>query len=235
MPTESLHTFTAWSLTHWLVIGATASLCVGLAWWRRRNDEARGARLDQGLAIAVMVLWIIVQVAQWVDDDVPVWTVLPLHVSDLTCLAVPLALWMRSQWARALVYYWGLTLGSLAYLIPDLRDGPLRAGFWFFWGMHAAITVGVFYDLFGRRYRPGWRDYGWAVVLSIAYAAVMVPFNAATGYSYGYLGPDRPEQPAVLPYFGAWPWRTVPIVLTGLAGMALLTLPWLRRQRRQPV
>ena len=88
------------------------------------------------------------------------------------------------------------------------------------------ILTAVVYDLAGRGFRPDWRDFNRAACVSLLYAMVIVPFNAATGYSYGYLGRERPGEPMVLGGFGPWPLRVVPIVASGIAGMAVLTVPW---------
>jgi hypothetical protein len=61
---------------------------------------------------------------------------------------------------------------------------------------------------------------------------LIIPFNAATGFCYGYIGPDHANQPPAIAYFGPWPLRCVFLILTGLAGMALLTLPWQFSTRR---
>lgn len=221
-----MDTFRAWSAAHWLVIAATVVLAVVLSALRRGAERGNGKRLDRALAIVATAIWLVINAWQIGSDAFSPATALPLHVSDLTMLAIPIALWTSWRWSRAVVYYWGLALGSLAYITPDLRDGPARAGFWLFWTGHVMMMVAIAYDLWGRGYRPGWGDWRIAALISIAYAAAILPINALTRYSYGYLGPDQPGQPALLDLFGAWPERVVPIVLTGLAAMALLTLPW---------
>jgi hypothetical integral membrane protein (TIGR02206 family) len=217
-----METFQAWSLTHWLAIAACAFASVTATSARR----IIGRKLDLILAPLTAAIWLVIQSVQAFSERFSLNTSLPLHVSDLTLLIVPVALWTSQRWTRAVLYYWGIALGSLAFLLPDLHDGPARIGFWFFWVGHTIIIAAVVYDLFGRDYRPTWRDFAIAALASILYAAAIVPFNAFTGLSYGYLGPDQPTQPAVLHHFGPWPLRVVPIVLTGLFVMALLTLPW---------
>jgi hypothetical integral membrane protein (TIGR02206 family) len=226
-PDDPLQTFHPWSLSHWGAIVGAIVIAAGLAGLRRRwRGVHAGRRLDLTLATLSAANWIATQLLQWSSDQFPGRTSLPLHVSDLAGLAVPLALWTCWRWVRCVVYYWGLALGSLAFLLPDLYDGPARLGYWLFWLTHMVILLGVAYETIGRDYRPGWRDFGRAACASLLYALLIVPFNAATGFSYGYLGPPHGAEPAILGYFGPWPLRVVPIVLTGLAGMALLTLPW---------
>lgn len=228
-----MNSFRAWSAAHWLVIAATVVLAIVLASLRRRARDEKGKQIDRVMATVAAAAWLVINAWQIASDAFAPATALPLHVSDLTMLAIPIALWTGWRWSRVVVYYWGLALGSLAFVTPDLRDGPARAGFWLFWIGHVLMMVAIAYDLWGRGYRPGWTDWRTAALISIAYAAAILPINAASRYSYGYLGPDQPGQPALLGLFGAWPERVVPIVLTGLAAMALLTLPWTVSARRR--
>jgi hypothetical integral membrane protein (TIGR02206 family) len=227
-PDDLLENFRAGSANHWAAIAGTALLCVALAAWRRRwRDTPAAARtLDRALAALALLAWIVIQAAQWTGGGFPVRTALPFHISDVVLLAVPVALWTGWRGARALLYYWGIALTSTAFLMPDLRDGPARLGYWLFWVGHAIIMAGVVYDLVGRDFRPAWRDFARVAVLSLLYAALIVPYNAFTGHSYGYLGPPHPEEPPALRHFGPWPLRIALLLLTALAVMALLTVPW---------
>ena len=230
-PDDPLATFRPWSLAHWAAIVAAMGLAALLASLRRlsRKRPAEAGRLDARLAAFAALTWLATQLLQARTGAFDARNALPLHVSDLTALAVPLALWTCWRWVRCVVYYWGLALASLAFVLPDLRDGPGRLGYWLFWVAHAVILLGVAYETIGRGYRPGWRDFRLAVGVSMAYATVMIPFNAATGYTYGYLGPPHAAEPAALAFFGPWPLRVVPIILAGVAAMALLTVPWKAR------
>jgi hypothetical integral membrane protein (TIGR02206 family) len=224
MTDDLLHTFRPWSLSHWCVIVGTVVISVSLAAVRRRSRASAAAkRLDLCLGGLGVAAWIAVQTLQISLAQNPVRNALPLHVSDLTSLAVPIALLTQWRWMKAMVYYWGIVLGSLAFIMPDLHEGPARPAFWLFWLPHLIICAGIAYEVIGRDYRAGRRDFATIALISLAYAVVMVPLNVAAGSSYGYVGPDHPDQPAVLQHFGRWPLRVVPIVLTGLAAMAVLT------------
>lgn len=227
-------TFTPWSTSHWAAIFVTVAIALILSAARRRlrNNPPAARRLDYAFAAFAAVTWVATQILQATLDEFPATTALPFHVSDLTALAVPLALWTNARWLRAVLYSWGLTLASLAFLLPDLYAGPERLGYWLFWLPHTVILSAVVYDLVGRGFRPTWADYRRAAIVSIVYALLIAPFNTVTGSRYGYLGPPRPGEPPVLRLFGPWPLRTVPIVACGLGAMALLTLPWTLVRRR---
>jgi hypothetical integral membrane protein (TIGR02206 family) len=125
-----------------------------------------------------------------------------------------------------------VALCTLAFIMPDLRDGPARLGFWLFWGTHVTILAAAVYDAVGRGYRPGWRDFATASISATIYALVILPFDALTKLNYGYIGPDQPSQPAALRYFGPWPWRAAAMLLTAIAAMFVVT--WLARKLPHP-
>ncbi|MEX0777454.1 MAG: TIGR02206 family membrane protein [Phycisphaeraceae bacterium] len=231
--TAHLDTFHHWSLVHWTVIAVTIVIAGSLAAWRHAwRGQPRARTLDRTLALAVAAAWIITNTWQLLRPGRQLVSSLPIHYSDLILAAVAVALWSTWRWPRTLVYFWGLAFGTLVFITPDLRDGPTRIGFWFFWSGHVIITAGVAYEVMGRDYRPAWRDWALAVGLAVAYIAAVLPLNAMTGYSYGYVGPDRPSQPALLTLMGPWPLRVLPMILLGTLVMALLVLPWRFGRRR---
>jgi hypothetical integral membrane protein (TIGR02206 family) len=233
-----VNTFTRWSPSHWGAIVVTLTVAAAMAAARRRlrDNPPAGRRLDLAFATVAAVTWVATQILQATLDEFPATTALPLHVSDLTALAVPIALLAQDRWSRAIVYFWGLALATpLAFLMPDLGAGPARLGYWLFWLPHLLIFTTAVYDIVARGYRPGWPDYRRAAIVSIVYSLLIVPVNAVTGFFYGYLGPPHAGEPAALAIFGPWPWRALTIVLTGLLAMALIALPWEIKRTRPRV
>src|SRR5688572_22741397 len=114
--TDRWQTFRAGSASHWAVIVAVAIVAATMAAIRRRQrgrPAGAGTTLDRAFAVVAAAAWLLINARQLFGAGFNPGTALPLHVSDLTELAVPLALWFSWRWARAIVYYWGLGLGSL--------------------------------------------------------------------------------------------------------------------------
>src|SRR5688500_18545773 len=103
-----LQTFSAWSASHWAAIAATAIAAAALSFTRRRLEGAPTAarRLDRTFAAVAAVSWVATQLLQGLLDEFPAGTALPLHISDVAALTVPVALWTTWRWARAVLYYW---------------------------------------------------------------------------------------------------------------------------------
>jgi hypothetical integral membrane protein (TIGR02206 family) len=219
-------TFRPFSHTHVVVVLVFAALAVILITLGRRwRDTSRGAQLAGGLAIAGFVVWITINGWWLLPRNFSVAHSLPLHVCDLTCLLAPLVLLWPARWMRAILYFWGLGLSMQGFIQPDLRDGPGRPGFWFFWANHYVVVGFAIYDL-ARGYRPGWRDYAIAVAAAVVYVGIVLPIDVIWGLNYGYLGPTKPGQPTLIDHLGPWPWRVPVMVGMGFTVFALMVLPW---------
>ena len=205
-------------------------MTVGCVVLRRRLRRSGGAqkadRLDRTLALATAAAWAFTTlVPLWPSVYQPSWS-LPLHLCDVTILAVPIALGTCWRPARAVAYFWGIGLSSQGLFTPDLLDGPARLGFWLFWANHFAVVGGAIYDVAARGYRPAWKDFGVAVGLGAAYVAVILPFDILTGLNYGYLGRTAPGQPTLVDVLGPWPGRVAVMAGLAIGVMVILVLPW---------
>lgn len=221
--------FTAFGPSH---LGALALLVVGGAvliglgrWARRRDADDRIAR---GLAVAIVVVTIPLQVLYHTPAYWDFQKSLPLQLCDVASAVAAYALWTRRPWAVALTYFWGLTLTIQAVLTPDLaRDFP-HPVFLLFWAMHLLILWAAIYLSFGLGLGPDWRGYRSSLALTAAWAAAVYAFNLAAGTNYGYLN-AKPDSASALDLLPGWPWYVVVETLVIAVVWALLTWPWARR------
>ena len=232
-----MDTFRLFSATHALVVVGFAAVVTSLVVLRRRaRDERRAAAVDRTVATAAVVVAVLVNGWPLLPRHCRIDWSLPLHVCDLTVLCVPFAVATARRLPRTMVHFWGIGLSTQGFVTPDLQDGPAKMGFWMFWLSHYAVVGGALYDLFGRGYRPRWRDYFVAFAASLLYVAVILPFDILFSVNYGYIGPAAPGQPSIVDALGPWPLRVPIIVGLSLAGMALLMVPWeiARRRGKRP-
>jgi len=228
-------TFDAYSPTHGVVAVVSAIVIAWLLWLGRRwRDIPRGRRLDLAMAGVALAVWVASAIYLLMPERASWRLSLPLHVTDLTGLAIVVMLVTGWRPARAIAYFWGLGLATQAYLTPVLWAGPARLAFWGFWGAHLVILAAPLYDVVVRGYRPTWRDYALSLLVLVAYAAIVIPVNLATGGNYGFIGPDLPGRPTLMDHLGDWPLRLVPLFALAVVGLALPMLPWAiaRRLRR---
>ncbi|MBS0198148.1 MAG: TIGR02206 family membrane protein [Planctomycetes bacterium] len=156
---------------------------------------------------------------------------LPLHFCDLAgwFAAVALHLGDRARWLRTTLFYWGLCMCTQAFVTPTLHEGPGTLRFWLFWGSHTQIIGSALYEVIVLKYRPSWRDFRTVVVVNAVYAALILPFDALTGFNYGYIGPTAPDAPTLVDKLGPWPLRVVWMWAIVHAAFALLTVAFARR------
>jgi hypothetical integral membrane protein (TIGR02206 family) len=149
-------------------------------------------------------------------------------------LVAPLALLTGWRWARAALYFWTSALTLQAFIQPALTAGPASLVFWAFWAAHMIIAACAVYDIAVLGFRPGRNDLGWAVAVSAAYVALVVPINVLLGSNYGYIGnpADIKEIPPFVDALGPWPQRAIMLVALAPLGFVVVLLPWLVAARR---
>jgi hypothetical integral membrane protein (TIGR02206 family) len=211
------------------VMGAVLLVVVG-----RRQTEAQARTFSRVLAVLLIAAFAVALGYKLVDPTMD--TSVPLQLCDVAELAAAYALWSQRHWAFVLTYYWGLVLSSQALITPDI--GTPREGapdfphhlFITFFTLHVLVVWAAIYLTWGRRYRPRWRDYRFAVIATLGWAAVTLAFNAATGTNYGYLN-RKPPTASLLDVLGPWPVYLLAEVAIVLVVWALMTWPWERARR----
>ena len=208
------------------VVGAALLVVIG-----RRLTESRARLLSRGLAVLLLAAFLVALAYKLVDPAID--TSVPLQLCDLAELAAAYALWSQRHWAFVLTYYWGLVLSSQALITPDI--GTAKEGapdfphhlFVTFFTLHVLVVWAAIYLTWGRGMRPGWRDYRFAVIVTVAWAAFTLAFNAITGTNYGYLN-RKPPTASLLDVLGPWPVYLMVEVTIVLIVWALMTWPWQR-------
>ncbi len=151
---------------------------------------------------------------------------LPLHVCDLAAWIAALALLTQHRTLRTMLYFWGIGLSTQAFFTPVLSEGPGHLIFWFFWIGHTQIVGSAIYDVVVLAYRPSLKDLRTALLISVAYAAIIFIFDWAVGANYAYIGPSKPEQRTIIDALGPWPLRAIYIALIGTAAVVLAWAIW---------
>lgn len=218
------HRFQTFSNEHFVLIALFLAVFVGLVViGSRRGDNDRFRKV---FAIAIPCFTLPMQIGQLMPSDFNLGTSLPLQYCDLAWALAAYALWTRKPWAVALTYFWGLTLTTQGIITPSLGQSFPDPRYFMFWGMHF-LTVWAAGYLVATGNRPTWRLYGFTVLVTGAWAAVVMVFNGLTGTNYGYLN-RKPPGASALDLLPAWPSYVVIEVLLVAAVWALMTWPFTR-------
>jgi hypothetical integral membrane protein (TIGR02206 family) len=226
--------FVAYGPSHWAALGIFVIGAVLLVWIGRRLTESQARLLGRVLAVLMLAAFIVALVYKLVRPAID--TSLPLQLCDVAELTAVYALWSQRHWAFVLTYYWGLVLSSQALITPDVGtpeegapDFPHHL-FDTFFALHVLVVWAAIYLTWGRGMRPRWRDYRFAVIATLAWAAVTFTFNLIAGTNYGYLN-RKPPTASLLDVLGPWPvYLFVEITLVAIV-WALMTWPWERIRR----
>ena len=201
------HEFTAYGPSHLVVLAIFVIGAVLLVWIGRRQTEAQNRILGRVMAAVIVAAFAVALVYKLIRPDIQ--TSIPLQLCDIAELAAAYALWSQRHWAFVLTYYWGLVLSSQALITPDIGtpeegapDFPSHL-FLTFFTLHVLVVWAAIYLTWGQRRRPRWRDYRFAIVVTLAWAALTFVFNSIAGTNYGYLN-KKPPTASVQDVLGPW-------------------------------
>jgi hypothetical integral membrane protein (TIGR02206 family) len=227
--------FSAYGPSHLVVLVVFATGAALLVWIGRRQSESQARLFGRALALLIVAAFIVALVYKLIRPNLD--TSVPLQLCDVAELTAAYALWSQRHWAFVLTYYWGLVLSSQALITPDIGtpeegapDFPHHL-FVTFFTLHVLVVWAAIYLTWGRGMRPGWRDYRFAVIATVAWAAFTFTFNLITGTNYGYLN-RKPPTASLLDVLGPWPLYLLSEITIVLIVWALMTWPWERTQGR---
>jgi hypothetical integral membrane protein (TIGR02206 family) len=226
--------FTAYGPSHLVVLALFVVGAVLLVWIGRRQSESQARLFGRAFALLIVAAFVVAFVYKLVRPDLD--TSIPLQLCDIAELIAAYALWSQRHWAFVLGYYWGLVLNSQALITPDVGtpeegapDFPHHLFITFF-TLHVLVVWSAIYLTWGRRNRPRWRDYRFAIIVTLGWAAFTFTFNAITGTNYGYLN-RKPPTASLLDVLGPWPVYLLVEVAIVIIVWALMTWPWQRTRR----
>jgi hypothetical integral membrane protein (TIGR02206 family) len=226
--------FSAYGPSHWAVLGLFVIGAALLVWIGRRQTESQARVLGRILGALIVVVFLVALIYKLIRPTMD--TSVPLQLCDIAELTAAYALWSQRHWAFVLTYYWGLVLSSQALITPDVGtpeegapDFPHHL-FVTFFALHVLVVWAAIYLTWGRGMRPRWRDYRFAVIATLAWAAFTFTFNVIAGTDYGYLN-RKPPTASLLDVLGPWPVYLLAEVALVLIVWALMTWPWERTRR----
>lgn len=231
MPAELLPLrFQSFTGEHFGLMGLFVVVFVALLLHGRRHGDDE--RFRRTFAVVICCFTIPFQTLQLLPDDYNPDTSLPLQFCDITWMVAVVALWTRRWWASALTFFWGLTLTIQGIITPSLGQEFPDPRYFMYWGMHM-LSIWAAGWLLGSGYRPGWRDYRVAVLVTAAWAAFVMVINALAGTNYAYLN-RKPPGTSILDLLPGWPVYVLIEIALVLSVWALITWLFVRARERAP-
>ncbi len=218
-------TFTMWSLSHLIAIGVIAIISTLVVLHGRRLSTQN--RIYFARRFGVFMLFFYVYEYTWrfathgfaacIEQEL-----LPLHFCAFMSLICIIALWWRSPWACALVYFGVLSASIQAIFTPVLKEDFPGIAFFNFFTSHSLLLIAALIQVGVLGWRARLRDPLLAVILMDIYVISIHPVNLWLGSNYGFTthGPAG----TILAQLGPGPWYYLWLQLPALTLFYLMYL-----------
>ncbi len=237
--------FTAFGVSHWVALGATACAAISLIKLARSGaSETTKRRVELGLAwlLILSVLadpltnWLryaagaggsVGQALEMIHDNS-----YPFYLCDVVAVVLAVALFRRSQRLAEIGYLWGVA-GTLQGLItPTLYFDWDALEYYAFFAQHGGVPAAGLFLVYGLKLYPEKGALLRILIWGWVYMAIVIALNALLGTNYGFLN-GKPSVPTLFDYMGPYPWYLVTLNLIALSLYVLLLLPfwWTRKKR----
>ncbi len=199
-----METFTLFSTEHFWFIGGGFLGILALTMVSAFLPKYKFAQFS---AIVILLIKIAELSYRHIYVGEPIYSLLPLHMCNLTLIIAILTMLTKSQKLFQLTYYW--CLGALfAVITPDIKYSfphPLTLSFYI---THFYLLFAAIYGILFFNFKPTFK--GWInsfITLNI-FAFIIFFINKKLGTNYLYVN-RIPNFSSPLDYFGQWPYYII--------------------------
>ena len=199
-----METFTLFSTEHFWFIGGGFLGILALTMVSAFLPKYKFAQFS---AIVILLIKLAELSYRHIYVGEPIYSLLPLHMCNLTLIIAILTMLTKSQKLFQLTYYW--CLGALfAVITPDIKYSfphPLTLSFYI---THFYLLFAAIYGILFFNFKPTFK--GWInsfITLNI-FAFIIFLINKKLGTNYLYVN-RIPNFSSPLDYFGQWPYYII--------------------------
>lgn len=199
-----METFTLFSTEHFWFIGGGFLGVLALTMVSAFLPKYKFAQFS---AIVILLIKIAELSYRHIYVGEPIYSLLPLHMCNLTLIIAILTMLTKSQKLFQLTYFW--CLGALfAVITPDIKYSfphPLTLSFYI---THFYLLFAAIYGILFFNFKPTFK--GWVnsfITLNI-FAFIIFFINKKLGTNYLYVN-RIPNFSSPLDYFGQWPYYII--------------------------
>ena len=199
-----METFTLFSTEHFWFIGGGFLGILALTMVSAFLPKYKFAQFS---AIVILLIKIAELSYRHIYVGEPIYSLLPLHMCNLTLIIAILTILTKSQKLFQLTYFW--CLGALfAVITPDIKYSfphPLTLSFYI---THFYLLFAAIYGILFFNFKPTFK--GWInsfITLNI-FAFIIFFINKKLGTNYLYVN-RIPNFSSPLDYFGQWPYYII--------------------------
>lgn len=199
-----METFTLFSTEHFWFIGGGFLGILALTMLSAFLPKYKFAQFS---AIIILLIKIAELSYRHIYVGEPIYSLLPLHMCNLTLIIAILTMLTKSQKLFQLTYYW--CLGALfAVITPDIKYSfphPLTLSFYI---THFYLLFAAVYGILFFNFKPTFKGWVNAFVTLNIFAFIIFFINKKLGTNYLYVN-RIPDFSSPLDYFGQWPYYII--------------------------
>ena len=199
-----METFTLFSTEHFWFIGGGFLGILALTMVSAFLPKYKFAQFS---AIVILLIKIAELSYRHIYVGEPIYSLLPLHMCNLTLIIAILTMLTKSQKLFQLTYYW--CLGALfAVITPDIKYSfphPLTLSFYI---THFYLLFAAIYGILFFNFKPTFKGWVNAFITLNIFAFVIFFINKKLGTNYLYVN-RIPNFSSPLDYFGQWPYYII--------------------------
>ncbi|WP_127578986.1 YwaF family protein [Paenibacillus koleovorans] len=223
--------FTAFSVSHYIVLVLTVLLLFAMYRLRFWLKEGRRAALGRYILAAILAICEITLNIWFVTEDVfSLKSTLPLELCSISLLLCIFMLLFRNRLVFQIVYFTGIGGAMQALLTPVLYYAFPHYLFLEFFIAHIAIIAAVLYMVWVEGFRPTLKSIGITMLFLNVMLVIVWSVNHWTGGNYMFVA-RKPETASLLDLLGPYPWYLLSMEAVAIVVFGLLYLPFARRHR----
>lgn len=199
-----METFTLFSTEHFWFIGGGFLGILALTMVSAFLPKYKFAQFS---AIVILLIKLAELSYRHIYVGEPIYSLLPLHMCNLTLIIAILTMLTKSQKLFQLTYFW--CLGALfAVITPDIKYSfphPLTLSFYI---THFYLLFAAIYGILFFNFKPTFKGWVNAFITLNIFAFVIFFINKKLGTNYLYVN-RIPNFSSPLDYFGQWPYYII--------------------------
>lgn len=199
-----METFTLFSTEHFWFIGGGFLGILALTMVSAFLPKYKFAQFS---AIVILLIKLAELSYRHIYVGEPIYSLLPLHMCNLTLIIAILTMLTKSQKLFQLTYFW--CLGALfAVITPDIKYSfphPLTLSFYI---THFYLLFAAIYGILFFNFKPTFKGWVDAFITLNIFAFVIFFINKKLGTNYLYVN-RIPNFSSPLDYFGQWPYYII--------------------------
>ena len=224
-----LEPFELFGLQHLLTLSIAALVIFTTCFYFR--DKNNDTKYTAGIAIAVLlVVQVIIGMLNTFSFDLNWQEVFPLHMCDLSALAIAYYLWKREKVFFNCAFFWGIGGATMALLTPDVDFAYPNAVFFPFFYIHSLILLGVFFSVIALNQRPYLNDVHKVIGISLVLMIFIYLANylLGDGANFWYLN-DKPGNATIMNLFPDPPYHILVTIPVAIALFYIIYMPlWIK-------